>query len=401
MKKIFVSIFLVCIFALNIGVESQTYGPPFPPGTFYHNGVIVSQSAFGLVGCPKDGKHYLLGDGTGCGDPIAGAGGPFLPLTGGTLSGQLIVSVNYVSGIGNRGVINYCNASGTNTQCYGELNVAQDSDSLVSGNKHLVGTESDVWAPLGPSNYDGVWGYVADLKAAAGTFNGAAFNAELSDPVGHPGIWSKAFSSNDGQANIALNVGAACDGSGSGTCNSQGIILRGYNSGVLETAEIQSDNNGNVFLEPASGQYTVAAGGLHSNGNLTITSATGLAGSNSNTLYLQYGASLNTSIIADNNGNIIMHPNASYAVQISGNSAILQPTPGSGASNQLQFYYGAYLLDTVNADSAGDLVFTLGADLYANHNINANSGYKIGGVAGVTKTCTTYPTVSGGIVTGC
>lgn len=52
-------------FAFCVHVYAQNYGPPFPPGSFYHNGPIIGQNGFAVVGCPMG--YYIKGDGTGCG----------------------------------------------------------------------------------------------------------------------------------------------------------------------------------------------------------------------------------------------------------------------------------------------------------------------------------------------
>lgn len=52
---------------MGVVLHAQNYGPPFPQGSFYQNGVIISNTAYGLVGCPAG--EYIKGDGTGCGIP--------------------------------------------------------------------------------------------------------------------------------------------------------------------------------------------------------------------------------------------------------------------------------------------------------------------------------------------
>lgn len=152
MRKFFALVFV--LFCASI--TAQNYGPPFPPGTFYHNGPIVGQNGFGVVGCPPG--QYIKGDATGCGpgggNPAVVSVAPSGDTTGGTDCAaiqtqcnlgnnvQLFNGIYYVGKSNTACVISHvCNIFGTSQGLTFIQNEGTTNDVLVVNTPNLTGSD--------------------------------------------------------------------------------------------------------------------------------------------------------------------------------------------------------------------------------------------------------------------
>jgi hypothetical protein len=98
-RAILMELIVICLSAFHSSrVSAQALEPPLPPGVNYYDGMIASQTGFGVIGC--DGSQAPAANGNGCLN--VGTNGPFLSLTGGTLTGPLIgtsSSFQFINGI--------------------------------------------------------------------------------------------------------------------------------------------------------------------------------------------------------------------------------------------------------------------------------------------------------------
>jgi hypothetical protein len=129
------------------------------------------------------------------------------------------------------------------TACWGSNIVSGDAAGLTGVT--LYGLEVDA-APLSNAgSYAGVFGYTANISGATGTGNyGSAFLA-VSNVTGK--FWNHGFETSDQAVQTAFLAGATCK---TGSCGSQAIQFRGFNSSVLTTASIASNSSGDIVLNP-------------------------------------------------------------------------------------------------------------------------------------------------------
>lgn len=145
------------------------------------------------------------------------------------------------------------------TACWGSNIVSGDAAALTSVT--LYGLEVDA-APLSNAgSYAGVFGITSNISGATGTGNyGSAFLA-VSNVANK--FWNHGFETKDAAVQTAFLAGATCT---SGSCGSQAIQFRGFNSSVLTAPSIASNAAGDILANPAAGRafsssiLTVTAG---------------------------------------------------------------------------------------------------------------------------------------------
>ena len=296
------------------GNASTVTNGVYTTGSYADPGWVQSLAWGKIAGTPTTAAGYGIADlpaafATQSGAYPAAVNGTTANFTGTNAAGMTTTS-SYSYGAGNRGSFSYCNASGSNTQCYGGLAVAQDSDSSGTG-KHLVGFEADAWATSGLPTTTACSASWLTSKHPREITTDMAFGPSRPTRLDIQVLGTSASERQTVPPTLHFRRGLVVRAEPAR--RSKFAFPRWYRE-MIRIPCVYANPQGSLWFSLPSGATAYVPSLTVANGSLVVAPVSPDAGSGSNAVYLQYGNYLNTSLYSDGNGNIVLTPAAGKAV---------------------------------------------------------------------------------------